>query len=337
MRRRTVITIVVCCLWVLASALVWKKILTSGSLYKGKSSYTGIFYVDGIVANEDDIYVIGERMLSSVHTLYLWKNEALIAQEIQEGYGPGGSFVYGPAVYSNGNVYTADYMDGRVWKNGAVLYSMGKEPEVRIYRIFADGEDIYLAGSQREGSNYYATVWKNGRVLYSYSIKNEATVAIIKDGKDLYYNTGTVIQKNNQALYSIKDGFVRDIALDGQDIYVAGGATHSRDHRTALWKNGQLIFKDNSSKYISLAKDIFICDKKVYLIGSRWLPVKEGSLSNKEDYDTVWRDGEIIHETTRKYCEYTISDSCDVYSACGGAQIRVYKNGDLFYSLYAAP
>jgi hypothetical protein len=92
--------------------------------------------------------------------------------------------------------------------------------------MFIQGNDVYVAGNEYNGSIYTPKYWKNGKET------------ILSDGK-----------RYSEA---------QAIAVFGTDIFIAGYESNDKSiHVAKYWKNGVATTLSDGSKYAS-AKSIFV-------------------------------------------------------------------------------
>ena len=143
------------------------------------------------------------------------------------------------------------------------------------------GVDVYVAGSEYNGSVSVAKYWKNGQaVALTDGTKNAVANSIVVVDSDVYvagYETDISIKiakywKNGQA-FTLADGRSaqgNSIAVRGSDVYVAGTDYSIVNSTPAAkcWKNGQDLFNlPVMTRTFSLLNSIVLVDSEVYVAG----------------------------------------------------------------------
>ena len=126
--------------------------------------------------------------------------------------------------------------------------------------------DIYVSGSERNGTKVVAKVWKNGKELYELTDGSKSAVAnsVFVVGGDVYTAgvEGNVakVWKNGEELYELADdGGARSIVVYNGDVYVAGFEKEGSSDVVKVWKNGKELYSlaDKGNAY-----SIFIVERK---------------------------------------------------------------------------
>ena len=155
-------------------AKVWKKgselfALTDGSKYA---------YVISVFVVGDDVYTAGCESNGTKDVAKVWKNKS--ATDLTDG----SKSAIARSVYVVGDdVYVAGGEGGvtKVWKNGEELYELVDKGYA--YSMVVHNGDVYVACSEREGTDDVAKVWKNGKELYSLTDKGGAYSIFIAERK----------------------------------------------------------------------------------------------------------------------------------------------------------
>lgn len=281
----------------------------------------------------EDLYVAG-LSISGVPTV--WKND-----EVLFTYSPApssfGSTASSMAIH-NDDVYvtTIDITNngfiGRLWINGVV--SEDYEGATELYKIFFDGDDIYVAGGIEET----AIIWKNAEPLYTHTSSSTGLFVDVKvvDG-DVYYlggdygtgkctsvkshedvniedvniyhdNTrlGVNVWRNGEVLYFLGN-VVYGASLDVSDgiVYSIGQVPHGGIYKASIWVNGEATI---ITDVWSGASGLCIYNDDVYATGF---------VGNYPELDTyIWKNGELTTLTSPGYdmgnCIIVVGETTDI-------------------------
>lgn len=183
-----------------------------------------------------------------------------------------GSDVYAAGSYQIGS--TPSISIACYWKNG-VLHSIGN-PSISSYAtgIAIDGNDVYVTGN----TNTQGLFWKNGiinQLANNNAIFSSAESVFIKD-RDVYI-AGSVSPFTRNACYwkngvltvlSTKSSVANAIALNGNDVYVAGDDVINGKPTSALfWKNGTSFFLGSENASSSSGNAIAFKNNDIYIAG----------------------------------------------------------------------
>ncbi len=242
--------------------------------HPGANNVIAVYWKNGVpqlLFNEDSTIAIANSLAVSGNNIYVTGNilyEKVSANNFSEALywmngqalqlqGNGDTCLYANAVASSGSdVYICggsgifDWQESPCyWKNGIskLLSTPGNSPGYSAVDIAVSGNDVYIAGTDQEGSAY----WKNG--------------------------VRVALQMN---AYKEDDAYPTAIAVSGNDVYVAGNSSVSSgpegvtniDQRACYWKNGvQYELKDtgnfNDEYDILYASSIAISGDDVYIGG----------------------------------------------------------------------
>jgi len=208
---------------------------------------------DAIVVDGNDVYVAGFESTGSLYRATYWKNGT--ATHLTDG---SVRTVATGIVVDGGDIHVSGYENpaiARYWKNGTAVFS--GDPGTMTYDIAVDGDDVYLTGFRTYGSTV-PMYWKNETPVPlsdgTPSASKNSGRAIVLNGDDIYIagfslgDGGAVYWKNKTAV-PLNDGSgdsyydidAYDIAVDGENIYVAGKYYKDSELVAAYWKNGTLI------------------------------------------------------------------------------------------------
>lgn len=206
-----------------------------------------------IAVENGDVYAAGTHNIDPVY----WKNGTLITlRDI-----PGNEYVAGIAV-DGGEVHTVirrfpqsiDEVGTILYsKNGGALNTLSTNGVA--FAIALDGNDVYVVGTEWNGSNSVAKYWKNGKgVALSNKSTNTVATAITVEGGDVYIAGTETVPGESSTVKYWKNGiavaldlgeydgaYAAGIAVDGDDVYVAGRVFTDGKTKAAYWKNGTLV------------------------------------------------------------------------------------------------
>ena len=145
--------------------------------------------------------------------------------------------------YVAGYVWSGDHKEGRIWKDGTLLYSQGPGVQgTAAYDVKVAGADVFTCGFEKEGGHTVAKVWKNGAVLYTLS-----------DGA--------------------RNACAEDVAFHEGKVYVAGWEEDENGlHRARVWQDGVPIPALAPAHGASSAKGIAASGPDVLVVGSDTVP-----------------------------------------------------------------
>ncbi|MGV3507688.1 MAG: hypothetical protein ACO1N7_00260 [Sphingobacteriaceae bacterium] len=119
-----------------------------------------------------------------------------------------------PVVYVVGHVTVNNQMKAAYWKNGVLKTLVSKDTVSIASSIAVKGKDIYIGGTITINGEQKAVYWKNG------------------------------------SIHILDPGYVRDIYVDGVDVYVCGATkttvSGTSDNLATYWKNGTAVSLKNS-------------------------------------------------------------------------------------------
>lgn len=219
------------------------------------SDGTWMAEANAIVVNGDDVYVAGFESTGAAYRATYWKNGT--TAHLSDG--SVGTTATG-IVVDGGDVHVSGYENtsiARYWKNGTAVFSGA--PGTMVYDIAVDGDDVYLAGNRRYGSTV-PMYWKNETPVPlsdgTPSAADNSARAIVLNGDDIYMagfslgDGGATYWKNKTAVPLTDENgeippphniYAYDIAVDGENIYVAGKYYNGSELVAAYWKNGTLV------------------------------------------------------------------------------------------------
>lgn len=227
-----------------------------------------------------------ERDQTGTMVAKYWKNgtPTLLTNTVNSDAFANAIFVSGNDVYVTG----IDGAQGKYWKNGvATLLEAGAMSNPEGKDILVLNNDVYVAGNKMTSNTVEtAVVWKNGTgTTLTGTTYSSAVNAIATNGKDIFVvgdefidanNAVTKYWKNSVGVTIAQGGAAYDIAVDGNDVYVAG-SVWNETKKTAMavyWKNGtQKLLTDgtNYAKAVSIAVhngDVFVLANE--LVSSKW-------------------------------------------------------------------
>ncbi|MCS3557378.1 MULTISPECIES: hypothetical protein [unclassified Sphingobacterium] len=157
--------------------------------------------------------------------------------------------------------------------------------------------DVFIAGTETNGSNTFVQLWKNGQYTNLTDGKSVATVSdMYVSGKDVYLvgyiwrnnkNLVAALWKNNE-LIELTDGKyssrANSVWIDGNDVYIVGYEGSPNGDIAKLWKNGiasNLLDKSKEGQ----ANSIFIKQKDIYVGGTYYDIGDRGGF--------IWKNGVV--------------------------------------------
>lgn len=219
-----------------------------------------------------DIYVSGEYGNSTIKTACVWKNNKVF-YNLASGVN---AFANAMVVTDNKDVYVAGNVGsvGKVWKNGAELYSgLGTE----LKSLVVDGSDVYVAGADASE----AKVWKNGTA--ELSVAGATFNALAVNAGTIYVggkldNKATIWKGDAATPLTDAESVVNGLCINGADVYAAGVEGVGK-----VWKSNQELYAfDNNTT----ATKVLFADNKLYTCGY------QGNLSTSASIKAkLWIDG----------------------------------------------
>lgn len=227
-----------------------------------------------------DIYVAGEYGDKTTRTACVWKNNKVF-YNLASG---ANAFANAMVVTDNKDVYVAGNVNnvGKVWKNGAELYTgLGTE----LKSLVVDGSDVYVAGADASE----AKVWKNG--TEELSVAGATFNALAMNGGTIYVggklDSKATIWKGDAATpLTDAESVVNGLCINGADVYAAGVEGVGK-----VWKSNQELYAfDNNTT----ATEVLFADNKLYTCGYQ----KTTSIKAK-----LWIDGDqkTVSELDKEY------------------------------------
>lgn len=226
------------------------------------------------------VYVAGcENNSSNINVAKYWKNEAGVGLTD----GTENTILWALALGTN-DVWTAGVefsqpFKGKYWRNGT-QYSFSTASGSGAYDIITNGNDVYVAGYESNGTKDVAKFWKNGTPV---SLTNGATDAcsysLAVSGADLYV-AGIEVKgtkpvatywKNSSPVY-LTDGTysarASDIVIAGGDVFVCGYERNAGNVNVAkYWKNGAAVNLSNGQS-TAYALSMAVKDDDIHVVGS---------------------------------------------------------------------
>ncbi len=208
-------------------------------------------YANSIYVAEDDVFVAGTSLDGKAK---VWKNGSLL-YNLPNGTSALSIYIIDSDVYSVGigtnNATSPPKQIGKVWKNNVLMYNLG----FNARSIYVKENDIYVSGSEIDGTKHEGTIWKNGLPLYKFP-KNQ-------NGND------------SPAFHIV-----------GTDVYAASNDNVER--KIDVWKNGALLYKLNNaslhgasgSSDIHLFQLLTVIDNDIYILGNA---------------GTIWKNNTVLY------------------------------------------
>lgn len=184
----------------------------------------------------------------------------------------------------------------KYWKNGKYGSITDGTQNAKANSIAVYGNDVYIAGTESNGSYTFATYWKNGSSIpLTIGKTNGEANSVYVYNNDVYVagtestssdpNLNKTVAKywRNGAPTSLSDGTknasAKSVFVNSNGVYVAGMEQTASDKTVAkYWKNGIASSLTDGTMQASTAQ-IVASDNDVYVLG------KEGTMG------TVWKNG----------------------------------------------
>lgn len=264
-----------------------------------------------------DIYVAGEYGDETIRTACVWKNNKVFYNLASDE----NAFANAMVVTDNKDVYVAGNVGsvGKVWKNGAELYSgLGTE----LKSLVVDGSDVYVAGAAASD----AKVWKNGEEVLS--VAGATFNALVVNAGTIYVggkldNKATIWKGDAATPLTDAESVVNGLCINGADVYAAGVEGVGK-----VWKNNQELYAfDNNTT----ATEVSFVDNKLYTCGYQG---NTGSIKAK-----LWIDGteKTASELGKEYLgEFVVGKdekNADVYTYTGLSNAGKVEAHSIYISL----
>ncbi|MDB5138612.1 MAG: hypothetical protein JWR12_528 [Mucilaginibacter sp.] len=222
-----------------------------------------------------DIFTAGFVNTNFYPKAAYWKNgiETKLA-DYSSGSKLNGIAINGSDVWAAGMISVRNYPPSAAyWKNGIVTKLTDSTSSAEVNAITINGNDVYLAGDMASESFYnspngpiagnpVAVYWKNGSVTKLGNTKDYSrALDIVLNGTDVYvggyiisggvYNmvywkNGVMTQFNTSNLTIINATPIANIAVNGADVYVAGGYS-------GYWKNAIFVQLPQNFSAVAIA------------------------------------------------------------------------------------
>jgi hypothetical protein len=238
-------------------------------------------YPSSLAVLNNDIYIAGSSMYvegTGGNAAYL-KNEVKIelpsgsAGSISTGIAASGNDVYVAgigitvSIYNGPQKYIAKY-----WKNSNAINLTDGTNSAQAWSIAVSGNDAYAAGNEWNGRSY-----------------QDASGNTYKKSVAKYWKNGIPTNLTD----GTEDAYVKDIAVSGTDVYVAGTEWNGKSYQiqgsvyeyrksiAKYWKNGKAVNLTDGTEDAE-AKSIAISGNDVYVAGMM------------NGYATYWKNGVAV-------------------------------------------
>lgn len=287
------------------------------------SDNTNELMIEGIFASDGDVYVVGsERSSTGAFVIKYWKNG--LAIELTDG----SRSAFGEAIFvDKGDIYVSGVefepvlsttvSQAKYWKNGVVhdLSERKAQHGAGTSAIAIDGDDLYIAGSERNGSFDVAKYWKNGEpfeLSAGTSLAAATGIAVVNGNVHVsghefidgivvptYWLNGVPTRLSDPGVGYWTNG----MAVSGGDVYILvreNGSSVQDPDKIGYWKVGQSITEltngENHGSVYGIAAD----GNDVYVVGDYRFDGEPSSAC-------IWKNGEIskLHSGGSDYSEAT--------------------------------
>ncbi len=198
-----------------------------------------------------DVYVCGEYGTKDARNACVWKNDKIFQTLATDAEAYANAMVVTDAkdIYVAGNVAG----EGKVWKNGAELYTFGTE----LKSIAVDGGNVYVGGV--DGTT--GKVWKNGEVILT--ADGAKINAVCVDAGIVFAagvnGTAATIWKDGEATVLAENGEVNSLYIENGVVY-AGGVVAGK---AVVWESGKerIVLGDKTviNSLVKVNGDIYSC------------------------------------------------------------------------------
>lgn len=295
---------------------------------------------DEIVPNSSNVYVTGYEQKDNINQAKFWKN-GIVSNLGVAGKNSDAVAVFnsGKDIYIVGQEAVSSASDAKtqikLWKNGVFNQNVTNGAQNAVARdIYVTENDVYIAGTEYNGSYNIAKVWKNGVASNLGDATKETTADAITVSGNNVYVTGSEFDgmsiilklwKNGvpQNLTSgVKSAEVNGLFVSNNDVYVTGEETGS----AKFWKNGvATVIASKQAK----GTGIYVSENTVFVI------FEEYNSETKKWQGKLWKNGKIsnITDGTQNCSLKSISmDGSDVLIVGsennGTADVaKIWKNG----------
>jgi hypothetical protein len=251
-----------------------------------------------------------------------------------------------PSVYVAGSeraVGTSNRV-AKYWKDGVAIALSDSTKNADAYAVYVNGNDVYVAGFENNGTKDVAKYWKNGVAI---ALTNGNTNAIAKSifvsGSDVYvvgneYNGTKYIAKlwkngiSSTLTSGTYDSDANAVYVNGNDVYVTGYERNSSNFELAkYWKNGIETILTNSTSFAN-GYSITVNGNDVYVAGYEY------TSTTSRDVAKYWKISNggtpqvniLSDGTNNVYANGIAINGTDVYIAGldeDDRTAKVWKNG----------
>jgi hypothetical protein len=211
-------------------------------------------YIQQIVVAGSDFYIAGQgRTSTGKNVCMIWKNGQQIKLGDSTSYAgtTTGIAISGSDIHVVGWEAQNDSVVARYWKNGKIIKLPVSNKYTFLNSIAIVGSDVYIGGSESDGSNNAASrakLWKNGAVDTSVNNFGEIT-KIISNSSDLYFAgaaPGATYWSNKSPVVISGQLGSEDVVKINSDLFVVT-YTYTTTSFSSLFKNDQPVSPFNGT------------------------------------------------------------------------------------------
>lgn len=223
------------------------------------------------------------------------------------------------------DVYVAGYdgagtpaLSATLWKNGVPQKLTNGDFEAMAYAVCVSGNDVYVAGYEKDVNGAVPKLWKNTVATALSSVPESYAYNVFVSGGDVYVAgeingppaVTAAVWKNSVPL-SLDGGtdgsFAMGLFINGTDVYASGNKfTGPGIYYPAIWKNGIVTYL---SSVKGVVQSVYVDNNDVYATGYE---------QNGGRFGKVWKNGVATNlgsGSNQSFGTHIIVQNGDVYVA----------------------